>query len=343
MTIHDIGIKIGSIEYDFLRDNPNLGKNVILLGLGGSHAYGTNNESSDLDIKGCALNLKSDILGGSSFEQFIDEDTDTVIFSFNKFLNLLYRCNPSAMELLGLEDWQYIHIDSIGQELLNNKKMFISKKCVDTFGQYANQQLYRLNQLSTHQMDNDKLEHHILTTLNRMKSNFNEDFKLLREDDFINLYIDKSESDNLNTEIFMDIKLSHYPLRDYCGMWNIMQNTVKQYNQLGSRNRKALEHNKISKHMMHLVRLYHMCFDILEYGDIFTFRRDDHNELMEIRNGKYVDSNNQIDSEFFNMVDELENKLKILKDKSIIPEKSNLEDIINFKMSVNERVVKGNI
>ena len=56
-------------------------------------------------------------------------------------------------------------------------------------------------------MDNDKLEHHILTTLNRMKSNFNEDFKLLREDDFINLYIDKSESDNLNTEIFMDIKL----------------------------------------------------------------------------------------------------------------------------------------
>lgn len=343
MTIHDIGIKIGGTEYDFLRDNPNLGKNVILLGLGGSHAYGTNNESSDLDIKGCALNLKSDILGGSSFEQFVDEDTDTVIFSFNKFLNLLSRCNPSAIELLGLEDWQYIHIDSIGQELLNNKKMFISKKCVDTFGQYANQQLYRLNQLSKHQMDNDKLEHHILTTLNHMKSNFNEDFKLLEENDFINLYIDKSESDNLNTEIFMDVKLSHYPLRDYCGMWNIMQNTVKQYNQLGSRNRKALEHNKISKHMMHLVRLYHMCFDILEYGDIFTFRRDDHNELMEIRNGKYVDSNNQVDSEFFNMVDELENKLKILKDKSTIPEKSNLEDIINFKMSVNERVVKGNI
>ena len=35
--------------YDFLRTNPHLGKNIILLGLGGSYAYGTNTENSDLD------------------------------------------------------------------------------------------------------------------------------------------------------------------------------------------------------------------------------------------------------------------------------------------------------
>ena len=37
-------------EYDFLRTNEHLGDNIILLGLGGSHAYGTNNEDSDVEI-----------------------------------------------------------------------------------------------------------------------------------------------------------------------------------------------------------------------------------------------------------------------------------------------------
>ena len=39
-------------EYNFLKDNEHLGNNIILLGLGGSHAYGTNIETSDLDIRG---------------------------------------------------------------------------------------------------------------------------------------------------------------------------------------------------------------------------------------------------------------------------------------------------
>ena len=36
-----------SQEYDFLRNNERLGNRIILMGLGGSYAYGTNNENSD--------------------------------------------------------------------------------------------------------------------------------------------------------------------------------------------------------------------------------------------------------------------------------------------------------
>lgn len=41
-----------SKAYDFLRTNPRLGDRIMLLGLGGSYAYGTNNENSDIDFRG---------------------------------------------------------------------------------------------------------------------------------------------------------------------------------------------------------------------------------------------------------------------------------------------------
>ena len=54
-------------EYKFLREDPHLGNNIILLGLGGSHAYGMNKEGSDIDIRGIALNSKDEILLGDDF------------------------------------------------------------------------------------------------------------------------------------------------------------------------------------------------------------------------------------------------------------------------------------
>ena len=56
MNIDQIKSKIDSREYDFLRTNEHLGSNIILLTLGGSHAYGTATENSHLDVRGCALN-----------------------------------------------------------------------------------------------------------------------------------------------------------------------------------------------------------------------------------------------------------------------------------------------
>ena len=51
---------MNSTEYDFLRTNERLGKRIMLLGLGGSYAYGTNNEQSDIDFRGVTLMMPSD-------------------------------------------------------------------------------------------------------------------------------------------------------------------------------------------------------------------------------------------------------------------------------------------
>lgn len=52
MTIEQIKDKLKSKEYDFLRTDKNLGNNIIILTLGGSHAYGMDKEGSDLDVRG---------------------------------------------------------------------------------------------------------------------------------------------------------------------------------------------------------------------------------------------------------------------------------------------------
>lgn len=342
MILEQIKEKLKSPEYDFLRTDEHLGNNIILLGIGGSHAYGTNTETSDLDIRGCALNTKEQILTSQNFDQVVNEATDTTIYSFNKLVSLLSNVNPNTCELLGLKPEHYFHISPIGQELLNNAGLFLSKKAVFSFGGYANQQLYRLRQKEKHSMAQSDLEKHILKTIQFMQTDFTKKYSSV-ESDSIKLYIDKAVQEGYDTEIFMDVNLSHYPLRDYCSMWSELQNVVKSYGKIGKRNEKALEHGKIAKHMMHLVRLYYMCFDILTKKQIVTYREEEHDFLMEIRNGKYVTDNNEVLPEFYEIVNDLEKKLDYAKENTDLPEKPNYKEINEFVMSVNERIVRGGI
>ena len=265
-----------------------------------------------------------------------------MIYSFNKLVALLSNVNPNTIEMLGNKPEHYFYVSPIGQELIDNAHLFLSKKCVHSFGGYANQQLYRLNQKSAHQLSQAGLEQHILKTLEFMKTDFNKKYSDFSEDQ-IRLYIDKAVQEGYDTEIFMDVKLTHYPLRDYCSMWSELQNTVKAYGKIGKRHEKALEHGKIAKHMMHLIRLYMMCLDILEKEKIITYREDEHDLLMDIRNGKFLDSNDQPIPEFFEMVDEYEKKLEYAKQNTSLPASPNYKEINEFVASVNERVVKGEI
>ncbi len=116
-----------------LRTNKRLGNRIILMGLGGSYAYGTNNENSDIDFRGVTLNLPSDLLGLTEFEQYEDANTDTVIYSFNKMIKLLLECNPNIIELLGLDDSQYLIKTELGQKLLDNRHLFLSKRAAKSF------------------------------------------------------------------------------------------------------------------------------------------------------------------------------------------------------------------
>ena len=341
MTIQEIKDKIlFSKEYEFLKTNEHLGDNIILIGLGGSYAYGTNTKNSDLDVRGIALNTKEEILTNKNFEQFINEETDTTIYSFNKIVSLLSSCNPNIIEICGLKPEHYIYVHPIGKELLNNAQMFLSKRAVHTFGGYASAQLRRLDNKAVRLVNQEQREMHILNSINNAAYTFPEKYFQFNKDN-IKLYIDKSEQEEYDSEIFMDINLHHYPLRDYKSMWSEMNNIVKDYSKIGKRNKHAIEKGKLGKHMMHLIRLYMMCLDILEKEEIITYREKEHDLLMDIRNGKYLDSNDQPISEFYEMVDDYEKKLDYAKLNTSLPDNPDYKKINEFMMSVNERVVRG--
>ena len=340
MNITEIKDKVlFSDEYKFLKTNEHLGNNIILIGLGGSYAYGTNTENSDLDVRGCALNTKEEILTNKNFDQFVNEETDTTIYSFNKLVSLLSNTNPNTIELMGLKPEHYLYLHPIGKELLNNAHLFLSKKAIHSFGGYANQQLRRMELLCNRNVSQAQREQFILNTINNAMYDIKQAYQDFTDEE-IKLYIDKAVQEGYDTEIFMDVNLKHYPLRDYCSVWNEMKSIISSYNKIGKRNEKAITHNKLGKHMMHLIRLYMMCLDILEKEQIITYREAEHDLLMDIRNGKYLNSNDQPIPEFYEMVDDYEKRLDYAKLNTGLSDNPDYKKINEFVMSVNERVVK---
>ncbi len=258
-------------EYDFINKNEHLGKHVVLLGLAGSYAYGTNIDGSDIDIRGITLNQKSDLIGLTQFEQYVDDNTDTVIYAFNKMINLLLSCNPNTIELLGLAPENYLYLNDIGQMVLDNKRIFLSKRVIQSFGGYADAQLRRLqNALARDTFPQSEKEQHIFNSVKNTIHSFNSSYNNF-ENGSLKIFIDKAVNPELETEIFVNAKLNHYPLRDYVGMWNTMSNVVKDYEKIGKRNKKK-DDLHLNKHAMHLIRLFMMALDILESGEINTYR-----------------------------------------------------------------------
>lgn len=89
---------------------------------------------------------------------------------------------------------------------------------------------------------------------------------------------------------------------------------------------------------MHLVRLYHMAFDILERNQIITYREEDHDLLMSIRNGAF-NNDEQFNDEFYEMVDKLEKRLEYDKNNTDLPKEPDRKRIEDFIVSVNEETV----
>lgn len=188
---------LSTTEYSFIRDNPRLGNRIMLLGVSGSYGYGTNREGSDIDFRGVTLNLPSDLIGLTTFDQYEDAKTDTVIYSFNKLVNLLLNCNPNTIEILGLDEDQYVIRSALGQQLLDHRSLFLSKRAAASFGHYADAQLRRLqNAIARYTLSQPSREQHIMKSVSHALEDFNR--RHAEEDrSQARLYIDEAVTEGL--------------------------------------------------------------------------------------------------------------------------------------------------
>jgi predicted nucleotidyltransferase len=79
------------------------GSRPLYLVIRGSHAYGTNIETSDTDYAGVFIQSQDDILGNSYKEQINDDKNDIVIYEIRRFIELLGSNNPTVLELLNTD------------------------------------------------------------------------------------------------------------------------------------------------------------------------------------------------------------------------------------------------
>lgn len=326
-------------EYGFLKTDPHLGKNIIFLTYGGSYAYGTNMEGSDIDIRGCTLNSKADLLGMGDFEQVVDTGTDTTVYSFNKLLTLLINCNPNTIELLGCKPEHYFVLTPIGKQLLDRRRLFLSRRAVNSFGGYAGQRLRRLeNALAHDAYPTEAKEWHIMGSCEDAMLSSPERY---RSFDPAQIRLSVGEAGG-RPQVLADISMERVPLRAYTGMLGELVEITRNYDKIHHRNKKK-DDAHLNKHAMHLVRLYLMCLDILEHEEIVTFREKDQDLLMDIRNGHYQKADHTFNDDFYDLLNELERRLDYAAKHTSLPEAPDLAAIEAFQMEVNERVVRGEI
>lgn len=300
----DFKALMNTTEYNFLRANERLGDRIMLLGLGGSYAYGTNNEMSDIDFRGVTLMMSSDLLG-------LDED-------------------------------QYLIKSELGQELINSSGLFLSKRAIKSFGGYADAQLRRLqNAIARDMLPQSDREKHILKSVMNALDDFNRRYAG-KEIGSIRLYIDKAENPELDAEIFVDADYKHFPLRDYTDLWRTMRTVVRDYDKLGKRNKKK-DDNHLNKHAMHLIRLFMMAIDILEKGEIRTHRVDDLSTLLAIHRGDYMLSDGTFSPEFYEMMEEYERRLDEAAAKTVLPDNPDMKRVGAFVERINRYAVTGEL
>ncbi|MFP7169232.1 DNA polymerase beta superfamily protein [Terribacillus halophilus] len=133
-----------------------LEERTIILAPTGSYAYGTNTEDSDKDFKGICIPPASYFLGLDSFNEYnssggknfknTKDDIDINIIHITKFVKDAMAGVPNNIEILFLNGEQYLKVTDLGQRLIDDRHLFLSKAIHKKFGGYAESQIQKLKQ-----------------------------------------------------------------------------------------------------------------------------------------------------------------------------------------------------
>jgi uncharacterized protein len=264
--------------------NFNIDNRTILKVKHGSHAYGTNTPTSDLDVKGVAIEPMTHQLGFlHTFEQHEkmggkDGDLDLVIYSLKKFAKLAADCNPNIIEVLHVDESDVLFADEFGERLREIGDSFLSKKAKFTFAGYAHAQLKRIKTHRAWLLDPPKVkptreEFKLSTTFKVQKSELGA----------FDAAIEQGVEMNLSKEV-LTLFTREKQYQSALTHWDQYQNWVATRNP--ARAELEAKYGYDTKHGMHLLRLMRMCKEILVEGKV-RVKRPDAEELLRVRYGLF--------------------------------------------------------
>jgi hypothetical protein len=298
--------------------------NTVLLVRHGSRAYGTSLPTSDTDFKGVGIPPLKYFLGTlHRFEQAILKapNPDTTVYDIRKFFNLASDCNASIIEVLFVDPSDQLIVSDIGQEIIDIRDKFLSKRIRFSFAGYAFGQLkkielhrgYCLNppkgyksrkemglpeQTLIPQDQMQAAEADIKKELDKLNFDFLEEVSEPVKIGIRNVMTEMLATLKISTEDqwlssarkiglsdnFIEIMQKERSYKNQKAQWDKYQDWKKNRNP----ERAAMEEKfgYDGKHGLHLIRLLRMCVEVLSTGKVIV-RRPDSEELLGIRRGDW--------------------------------------------------------
>lgn len=296
----------------------------------GSHAYGLNTPTSDLDIKGICIEPKEYFFGfAKNFEDFTQEaskgyENDLVIYSFKKFAKLATDANPTIIEVLFGSDEDILFCNKYGQEIRDFRQNFLSAKAKHRFLGFAHSQLKRIK---THRawMRNppkeppSRKEFGLPETMGMTKAEIGA-FEALEK---------RAMVEELSKEaIVLYTKEKAY--KNKKAEWDSYQTWLRQRNPV--RAEMEAKFGFDGKFALHMIRTSRMCKELLETGQLNVKRTWDREDLLSIRTGAWT---------YERVVEEAERLEaecdKLYETSTVLPKSPNVNKIDAFVIDLTER------
>lgn len=267
----------------------------------GSNSRGTNIATSDDDKKGIYMVNKESLFSLSEpTDTFcLHEPEDREYHTLKKFLNLAaLKGNPTILEMMFTEERFYTYKHPLMDLILENREMFLTKKCYYSFHGYAKDQLMRIKNAKLDTSSDEKQEHldyvvnRVLRDVHLRYPTFNRDNNFVKLDEVI---FKNPLEDKYSLRLDMNVNSGEFT--ELFGMLNELRNVLDTYNSITGRNKKPNE-ARLWKHAMQLTILLKMGKEVVEGESLKVYRYDDREELLQIRNGeltweefyKYIES-----------------------------------------------------
>jgi len=290
----------------------------------GSHLYGTDTPTSDLDYSGIFLPTQELVFGFQRVEEvnlsFIDKDeagkntknaVDRKLYEFRKFVKLAIENNPNIIEQLFVNEPNIVYINDVGRTLLAQKYKFPHLGLIKKFKGYAFSQKHKMI------IRTDKF-HELDSALNYLKG-YTEQKDLLIE---------------LKDKFLPFMKFTN----DYCviGDLNLQKGIYvkKAVNMIEDRlskvgNRKSLitKYGFDTKFASNLIRLLLEGKELVSTGKI-VFPLSYKDTLLEIKQGQWT-INDVLD-----YAEQLEAEVEKAAEQSELPSKPRYDEIENFTINL---------